>query len=187
MPERLDPHTLATHNVVGAFSDVEAARDALDKLRSDGFSDDDLSLLARETAGAEAEAESMEEPPELGSTMASGAAKGGLAGLGVGGAAGFIAGAIAFGIPGIGPAVGAGIWAATAGAAAAGATAGGLVGAFGSMWDARYRDLVREGRTLVGVHVEDQDRAMHAFALLEQLHPVNLALFDAHGAVQRES
>ena len=105
----------------------------------------------------------------------------------MGGAAGFIAGAIAFGIPGIGPAVGAGIWAATAGAAAAGATAGGLVGAFGHMWDAQYRDMMREGRTLVGAHTDDRDRADRAYALLQQFHPVHLAHFDAEGAVIHEA
>jgi len=181
----LDQHRLASNNVVAAFADFTSAREALDKLRSEGFGDDELSYLTRDSLPAEAD--DMEEPRNVGANMAEGAAKGGLAGAGVGGVAGFIAGAIAFGIPGIGPAVGAGIWAATAGAAAAGATAGGLVGAFGHMWDARYRDMMREGRSLVGAHTDDFDRAERAFALLQQLHPVHVALFDSEGAVKRES
>src|SRR5262245_8541674 len=132
-----DQHRLAPHNVVAAFADLTTAREALDKLRSEGFVDADLSLLTRDAVGSEAD--DFEEPRNVGATMVEGAAKGGLAGAGLGGVAGLIAGAIAFGIPGIGPAVGAGIWAATAGGAAAGATAGGLVGAFGHMWDALYR------------------------------------------------
>lgn len=182
MDEPVDQHALAAHNVVAAFADVEMARQALDTLKAEDFDDKKLSLLTRDTS-PKADADSAEEPRELGATMMSGATKGGLAGLGLGGAAGFVAGAIAFGIPGIGPAVGAGIWAATAGAAAAGATAGGLVGAFGRMWDAQYRDMVKEGRSLVGVHTGDSDEANRAFGVLEKLSPEHLAHFDAEGAV----
>src|SRR5947208_2848232 len=66
-------------------------------------------------------------------------------------------------------------------------TAGGLVGAFGHMWDAQYRDMMREGRTLVGVHTDDRDRADRAYALLQQFTPVHLAHFDAEGALLHEA
>ena len=187
MEEPVDQHALAAHNVVAAFANVDTSREAVEKLRSEGFDEKELSLLTRDSSAPVADAESFEEPREVGATMAAGAAKGGLTGLGLGGAAGFIAGAIAFGIPGIGPAVGAGIWAATAGAAAAGATAGGLVGAFGRMWDAQYRDMVKEGRSLVGVHTADRDEANRAYAVLEQLKPEHLAHFDAEGAILHQA
>jgi hypothetical protein len=180
-----DQHRLTAQNVVAAFATLTAASTALDKLRSEGFVDGELSLLTRDSVISEAD--DFEEPRNLGATMAEGVAKGGLAGAGVGGVAGLVAGALAFGIPGIGPAVGVGIWAATAGGAAAGATAGGLVGAFGHMWDARYRDMVREGHTLVGVHIDDRERADRAYRLLQELHPVHVAHFDRKGAVINEA
>ena len=65
-----DVNRLADHNVIAALADVTTAGEALDKLRSEGFSDGELSLLTRDQL--DAEADSFEEPRNLGATMAGG-------------------------------------------------------------------------------------------------------------------
>jgi hypothetical protein len=185
--QNADLHTLAAHNVVAAFEDAAKARSALDALRQQGFADDELSFVSRDPGAAPVEGESFEESADVSDRLVGGATKGGLAGGGIGGLAGFLAGALAFGIPGIGPAVGAGIWIATGAGAAAGATAGGLIGGFSNIWDMRYRDMVRDGRVLLGAHSDDEARANEAYAVLLEFHPVHLAHFDTDGVTIHEA
>jgi hypothetical protein len=165
------------HNVIATFPEEESARRALEALKAEGIDAKDMSYLSRRNEEAVSQMESRQEAVEVSEGVAKDVAAGGAAGTAAGGAAGFIAGAIAFGIPGIGPAVGAGIWAATLGGAAAGATAGGVIGGIKEMWEARYRDAVREGSVLVGVHADDPQEVERAARVLEKEEPARLDSF----------
>jgi uncharacterized membrane protein len=107
--------------VVGIFKDENAAERAVRSLRDDGFTDQEISIVAKEEGrnrNRKNEGTTM-QGDGVSDGVASGAAWGGLAGLALG------AGALA--IPGIGPIVAAGPIAAALTGAATGGLAGGLI------------------------------------------------------------
>lgn len=121
-----------TNRVAAVFPDRRYAEQAVDWLRSNGVSNDNISVLASHTDETAAVAqrtgaERVDNDP--GSDMARGAATGLAAGAGVGA----LFGLVALAIPGIGPFITAGALAnvlgVTGGAAAAGAIVGGTSGA----------------------------------------------------------
>jgi hypothetical protein len=167
------------HNVVATFLDEGQAKEAIGALKNTHFDDSEISFLSRTaeaTVSQNVDAEEAEEMPrEVGAKSAEGAGGGAVAG----GIAGLVAGGVALAIPGIGPAFGAGIWAISG--AVAGATAGGVASGISKMWEERYRDQVREGAILVGVHSDDRGRVELATGLLRRQGPDRLDLFDADG------
>ena len=107
--------------VVGVFTERAHAEQALNELRHEGFTDEQIGFVARNvtienTSNGELKTES----------SSTGAAVGAVGGGVVGGVLGA---AVALLIPGFGPAIAGGVLVATVGAAAFGAVAGGFTGA----------------------------------------------------------
>ena len=171
--------TWAPHNVIATYLDGGQAKQALNALKNQHYSE--MSFLSRSDEELASQNVLKDEAEEVPAEVASRSAKGAAAGGAAGGLVGLVAGGVAFAIPGVGPAVGAGIWAATAGGVAAGATAGGVAGGITMMWEERYEDAVREGSILVGVHSADAGRVQLAAGLLKRQGPDRLDVFDAEG------
>ena len=113
--------------IVGLFDSREAARDAVNELLRVGFRHEDVSVLARGTAGAEGEVGKVAYVEEDGHEQVEDMAKGAGTGAAIGGAAGLLLGLSALAIPGIGPILAAGPLAAVIAGAGLGGTAGGLL------------------------------------------------------------
>ena len=146
----------------------------VDLLKSNGFSDNDVSVLLADKQGTRDFAHEKHTKAPEGATT--GVATGGI----LGGAIGWLAGIGALAIPGIGPLVAAGpILAALSGAAIGGA-AGGLTGALIGLgipeYEAkRFEGKVRSGNILISVHTEDGDEARRAREIFGQQHAEDIA------------
>jgi len=132
-----------------------------DRLRTSGFSANDISAIFPDKSGTRDFAtQNSTKTPE-------GAAVGAGTGAIIGGALGWMAGIGALAIPGVGPLIAAGpIMAALSGAAAGGAM-GGLSGALIGMgipeYEAqRYEGKIKEGQILVAVHADNSEEAGRA-------------------------
>lgn len=157
--------------IVGAFNTEQEATRAIEDLKQQGYSTDDISVIAKDRDDVNAVTDETETKAPEG--LASGAATGGL----LGGVTGLLAGLGALAIPGIGPIVAAGPIAATLTGAAVGAGAGGLVGGLIGLGipedEAReYDEYVEEGRILVMVEVED-DRSGSVYDTFRRNNTLN--------------
>lgn len=134
--------------VVGSFDNRDSAKDAVEKLRDSGFSQE-ISVLARsEGSGTD--------------NVSDGATTGGV----LGGLAGLALGAGALAIPGIGPILAAGPIAGVLSGAATGGLAGGLIDwGIPANEGKEYEEDVKQGKTLVSVR-SDENRANQAAAVL---------------------
>ncbi|MED1862246.1 general stress protein [Fictibacillus nanhaiensis] len=147
-----------THGkVVGVFRTEDDAIDAIKELREQGYSDNEISVIAKDKK----EVKHIHE--ETGSKAPEGAATGMATGGILGGLGGLLLGAGALAIPGIGPIVAAGPIAAALGGAAVGAGAGGIVGALVGLGipenkAKEYEESVEEGDILVLVDAIDINR-----------------------------
>ena len=144
---------MAKQSVVGSYNNENEAIDAIENLKRQGFSTDEISVLSKDKKETEAVAE------ETGTQVGEGAATGAVAGGALGGLGGVLAGIGALAIPGIGPIVAAGPIVAGLTGAAAGAGVGGLAGALIGMGipedEAKeYEDRFNEGNILVLVNEE---------------------------------
>jgi hypothetical protein len=142
--------------VVGVFPDPASARQAVAELRSAGFADNQIGVLAADSRTASEESTNPDSSHTLWEEGAGvGAAAGAATGLGLGLA-------VAAGlIPAIGPVIAGGtlvaLLASAGTGAAAGAVAGGLIGLGVPESDAEhYEQEVRSGRLLVTVHNADE-------------------------------
>lgn len=135
--------------VIGVFNRTEEAENAVNQMRNQGFTNEEISIIAKEEGqGAEG---TDDDTTGLG-TLTSGTTTGGL----IGGLAGLLAGIGAFAVPGVGPIVAAGPLAATFSGAVAGGVAGGLVDM--GIPEARseyYEEQVRQGGILAVVKTDD--------------------------------
>ena len=150
----------------GIYASRAAAEVAVDRLRSAGFSNDDVSVLMADGQGSkDFAAEKNTKAPE-------GAATGVGVGGAVGGTLGLLAGIGALAIPGVGPLIAAGpIMGALAGLGVGGAV-GGLVGALVGMgipeYEAkRYEGRVKDGGILVSVHCDTSEEISRAKDVLK--------------------
>jgi hypothetical protein len=140
-----------------AKTDAQAIRIA-NRLRTAGFTEGDISLLAPDRGGLrDLGHENSTKAPE-------GAAAGASAGALFGGALGWLAGIGALAIPGVGPLIAAGPILATLSGAALGTAAGGLTGGLVGMgipeYEAQaYEGKLREGNILMCVHADNSDEA----------------------------
>jgi len=140
-----------------AKTDAQAIRIA-NRLRTAGFTEGDISLLAPDRGG-------LRDLSHQDSTKApEGAAAGASAGALFGGALGWLAGIGALAIPGVGPLIAAGPILATLSGAALGTAAGGLTGALVGMgipeYEAQaYEGKLREGNILMCVHADSSEEA----------------------------
>jgi len=150
MADKTGTPSATGHTVAGVFNDQSDAQEALNALKSAGFSPDQVSVVAKDTR----ETQTMVKDSGMEGAETTGAGAGALLGGLTGGLAGWLVGIGALAIPGIGPIVAAGALATTLGGAVIGAAAGGLIGALVGAGvpeeDARtYETHVREGRILI--------------------------------------
>jgi hypothetical protein len=148
--------------------DTEAQADAIvGKLRSAGFSDNDISVLFPDKGSTRDFAHKKETKMPEGATV--GASTGGV----VGGTVGLLAGIGALAIPGLGPFIAAGPIMAALGGGAIGAVGGGLTGALVGLgipeYEAkRYEGKVKEGGILISVHSENRDETNRAKSIFKE-------------------
>jgi len=173
----MDTQTAGTRSqtVVGLFDSFSDAQAVVRDLEREGFTRDDISIVANDASG--------EYASRTGEGQTGDAAAGAGKGAAIGGVAGLALGLAALAIPGIGPVVAAGPLATALTGAGIGAVAGGLIGALTHMGvpeeDARYYDEgVRQGGALVMVKAAG-DRATRAAEILERSGAENVDE-DAH-------
>jgi len=157
--------------IVGVFESEREAVNAIEELKRQGYTSDDISVVAkdRDDISYVSDATGTKAPEGL----AAGATTGGV----LGGLAGLLAGIGALAIPGIGPILAAGPIAATLTGAAVGAGAGGLVGGLIGMGipeeeAERYNTYVKEGKILVLVD-SNAERDMHTYEAFRSNRSLN--------------
>ena len=159
--------TDANISVYGVYRDQDKVREAVESLKAEGFTDEDISVLFPEQDNTQRFAvEHNTKAPE-------GAATGGATGVIAGGVIGWLAGVGTLAIPGIGPLLAAGpIVAALAGAGAGGAiggVAGGLIGmGLPELEAKRYEAEVKQGRILIAVRCSDMRFTQSVRKILER-------------------
>ena len=156
-----------------ARDEAQACR-IVDLLKSNGFSDNDVSVLLSDKQGTRDFAHEKHTKAPEGATT--GVATGGI----LGGAIGWLAGIGALAIPGVGPLIAAGPILAALSGAAIGAAAGGLTGALIGLgipeYEAkRYEGKVRSGNILISVHTDDGDGARRAREIFAQQNAEDIA------------
>ena len=155
--------------------DTEAQADAVvGKLRSAGFSDNDISVLFPDKTSTRDFAHKKETKMPEGATV--GASTGGV----VGGTIGLLAGIGALAIPGLGPFIAAGPIMAALSGGAIGAGVGGLTGALVGLgipeYEAkRYEGRIKEGGILLSVHCDDSNWTKKAKDVLERTGATDIA------------
>jgi hypothetical protein len=137
--------------VVGLFHNQADAERAIERLKQEGFSENQIGVAMRDRGRQQELIEG------TGTQGAEGAAAGALGGGILGGVLGLLAGVGALAIPGVGPIIAGGTLTSTLAGAGIGAAAGGLLGALVGMGvpeeDARHFDEgFRAGGTLVTVN-----------------------------------
>jgi len=152
--------------VFGMFETRSQLDATIARLRTEGFRNEDVSVLFPDKQGTQAFAhEANTKAPE-------GAAGGAGAGAVVGGTLGLLAGIGLLAIPGLGPLIAAGpIMASLAGMGVGGA-AGGLIGGLVGMGipeleAKRYEGMIKEGRILMSIHSDNAESTKRAKATLE--------------------
>jgi hypothetical protein len=167
---------MASETVVGLYSNLDSANDAVRELVAAGFNRDNISLVARDAAGVYTR--------EVGDEDVKGGDGAGFGAL-IGGLTGIVVGLSAIIVPGVGPIIAAGPVAAllggTAGAAVgavAGAVTGGLTASLINLgvpeeYAEYYTESVRRGGALVSVMAEGDD-ITDAMNILQRHHPVDV-------------
>jgi hypothetical protein len=146
----------------------------VDRLKSEGFSNNDISVLFPDKTGAR------DFAVEKGTKAPEGAATGAGTGAVLGGALGWLAGIGALAIPGVGPFVAAGPIAAALSGAAVGGAVGGIAGTLIGMgipeFEAkRYEGKIKEGGILISVHTDDHEEVKLAKRIFEEYHAQDIA------------
>jgi hypothetical protein len=176
--------TTSTHTIVGVYGSPSEAKKAVHDLETEGFSHEQISVVAANSPAApKTDAPNIGPLENIGSDTSSGA------GAAVGTVAGFFAGMVALAIPGIGPIIAAGPLAAGLMGAGIGAAAGGVAGALRShgipeQHAGRYSDAVARGSCLVLVHA-DELRANHAADVLDRNGAIRIDDADDRPATRR--
>jgi len=161
--------------VVGLFDTMQDAQSAVQELRTAGFTESDISIVASEARIA--------DDVDGGSEAVEGAGAGATGGAVLGGLGGLLVGLGALVIPGIGPVIAAGTLATALGTtvvgAGLGAAAGGLVGALVGAGipedDAGiYAEGVRRGGALVTVQAATDGDAERAADILDSYNVVDI-------------
>jgi uncharacterized membrane protein len=162
--------------VVALFNHLDDAYHAVDALKNEGFTRDDISLVSRDQNNEYSRYLSTRD--QKSENVGGGAATGAGVGAVLGGIAGFLVSIGALAIPGIGPIVAAGPILATLTGAGMGAAAGGVVGALVGLGipeeDAGYyAEGVKGGGSLVVVHT-NAERADRAARILDRFSPAEV-------------
>lgn len=160
--------------VVAMFDDLSTAHEAVEELRDTGFTQDDVSLVARDRAGEYGTYLDQDVDDEVAESTATGAIAGGA----IGGLAGLLVGLGALTIPGIGPVVAAGPIVAGLTGAGIGAAAGGIFGALVG-WGIPeaeaelYAEGVRRGGVIVAVRAPE-NQVQRAVDILTSYDPTDI-------------
>ena len=164
----------------------DQAEAIVERLRSAGFSDNDISVLFPDKGSTRDFAHKKATKMPEGATL--GASTGGA----VGGTIGLLAGIGALAIPGLGPFIAAGPIMAALSGGAIGAGIGGLTGALVGLgipeYEAkRYEGKVKEGSILISVHSENSDELNRAKAAFKELgaHDIS-ATGEAHADIKAQ-
>lgn len=162
--------------VVGVFHHPEEAISAIEGLKRQGYTSDEISVLAKDDNQTDVVSQ------ETGTKAQEGFAGGMTVGSILGGSAGLLASAGLIAIPGIGPILAVGPIAATLTGMAVGASAGGLLGGLVGLGipeeEAQlYESYVREGRILVLVD-SNVDRDHVAHETFRDHHSLNVASYE---------
>ncbi len=158
---------MANQAVFGIYSTRSSVEHAVNRLKSDGFRNTDISVLFPHNEGSKDFAhEKHTKAPE-------GAVAGAGTGAVVGVALGWLAGIGALAVPGAGPFIAAGpIMAALAGAGVGGTVggvAGGLIGLGMPEYEAkRYAGRITKGEILLSVHCDDASWIERAKDILKE-------------------
>jgi hypothetical protein len=168
-------------NVVATFGDLDKANDAALAMSRAGIEADRVSILGRQQEEAASDPDTRLRDMEATGEVARKAGAAGAAGS----ALGMVAGAAAFVIPGIGPVIGSGIWAGVLAGGVAGGVIGGMVGGVGALsleeFDLKYQGVLRQGKAMVAVAVDDDESAADARQRLEKEDPEDVHMIDARG------
>lgn len=146
----------------------------VDRLKTAGFSNNDISALFPEKASTRDFAHQKSTKAPEGATAGAGT------GAVLGGALGWLAGIGALAIPGLGPFIAAGPIVAALSGAAVGGAVGGVAGALIGMgipeYEAkRYEGKVKDGNILISVHAENSDEITRAKEIFEQARAEDIA------------
>ncbi len=157
--------------VVGIAPDLIQAERIISELHNAGFVGDDVSILVVQPQDR-LNLESKTKGPE---GLALGTGGGAL----LGGAFGWMAGIGSLAIPGVGPLIAAGPLMAALSAAAAGGALGGIFGGLVGLglpeYEAKvYEDQVVDGRVLIAVHSDDEDRRQVAERIMKKQHALDV-------------
>lgn len=175
----------ANERIVGSFRTEEEASRAIEQLKAEGYSTDEISVIAKDRKDMKAISE------ETGTKAPEGVATGATAGGLVGGIAGLLAGLGIMAIPVFGPIMVAGPIAVTLTGTAVGAGAGGLVGGLIGLGipedEAKeYESNVKEGQILV--LVEDKaDKRTNVHDIFRNNNATNAHLFNKNQGVRNSS
>ena len=168
-------------NIVATFPNLDKANDAALELSQAGIEANKISILGREQEEAASDPDTRLRDMEATGEIAKRAGGGGAAGA----ALGALAGAAAFVIPGIGPVIGSGIWAGLLGGGIAGGVIGGMVGGISGLsleeFDLKYQGVLRDGKAMVAVAVDDDAAAKQARELLEKESPEDIHMINGSG------
>ena len=157
-----------SHKVVfGIYSNRTSVENGVDRLKSEGFSNSEISVLMPEKGASERFAHEKSTKAPEGATAGAGT------GLVVGGTLGWLVGIGMLAVPGVGPLIAAGpIVALLAGAgtgAAVGGITGGLIGLGIPEYEAkRYESFIKEGGILLSVHTGNSDMIEKAKVALKE-------------------
>ena len=168
-------------NIVATFPNLDAANDAALELSQAGIEANKISILGREQEEAASDPDTRLRDMEATGEIAKRAGGGGAAGA----ALGALAGAAAFVIPGVGPVIGSGIWAGLLGGGIAGGVIGGMVGGISGLsleeFDLKYQGVLRDGKAMVAVAVDDDAAATQARDLLVKESPEDIHMINGSG------
>jgi hypothetical protein len=173
--------TALSRTVIGVFHSLKDAQRAFDDLTAEGFSHDEISLIANKagtTEWTEAAAQGPSEPESIDQGRGIRIADDAGIGAAVGGIGGLLLSVAGLAIPGIGPVLAAGPIVAALGGAGLGAAAGGVIGALVESGvpeekAGHYAESVRRGGTLITVRASG-DRADRAAELLDRAGAVDI-------------
>lgn len=161
--------------VAGLFERFEDAEKAVNDLHRQGFSPDQVNVIARDVV--------VQDQDQVGGRSGYAVTEGAIGGTAIGGLGGLLLGLSALSVPGIGPVITAGsIFTAlgsTAAGAGVGAVTGGLIGALAgagiSEEDAHtYAEGVKRGGVLLVVDVDDDTLAPQASQTLFDANAVDI-------------
>ena len=172
--------------VICIASSETQAEAIVDRLKSTGFSNSDISVLFPDKRGTKDFAHEHNTKAPEGATTGAGA--GGV----VGGAVGWLAGIGALAIPGVGPLIAAGPIMAALSGAAVGAAVGGVTGALVGMgipeYEAkRYEGKIKGGNILISVHSEDSEQTKRAKAIFEEFGAQDISTTGEAGVPKEKS